>query len=225
MNPVLIELQGVCKTHVMGDDQVHALRDLSLQIGAGECVAVTGASGSGKSSLLNILGCLDRPTRGLYLLDGQDAASLEDTSLSRLRNTRIGFVFQTFHLLDHASALENVMLPLRWRSLSPQLKRELAVDALARVGLLDRMQHRPHQLSGGQRQRVVIARALCASPALLLADEPTGNLDRETAQQILSLFRSLHESGQTVVIVTHDPEVARSCQREIRLSDGRVLNL
>jgi len=218
---VMIELQGIGKTYTRpGGAPVRALNDVSLRIDRGEFVGIVGASGSGKSTLMNVLGLLDQPSDGRYLLDGQDVAGLGVDALARLRNKRIGFVFQAFHLLPRTSALENVELPLLYSD-RPSIK-GLGRRALESVGLADRVDHRPSELSGGQQQRVAIARALVNEPDLLLADEPTGNLDTLAAAEIMNIFQSLHRAGRTVVLITHDPSLAAHCQRVVRLEDGRV---
>jgi putative ABC transport system ATP-binding protein len=218
----MIQLQGVHRRYVMSGQTVHALAGVDLDIGGGEFVALTGPSGSGKSSLLNILGCLDHPSSGHYLIEGQDAARLDDEAASDLRNRRFGFVFQSFHLLPRLSVLENVLLPLRFHRAPAADARERANALLERVGLGDRRDHRPDQLSGGQMQRAAIARALVLQPALLLADEPTGNLDSKSAADVLALMEEVHGDGQTVVLVTHDPDVAARAPRQVRLRDGRI---
>ncbi|MCS7045258.1 MAG: ABC transporter ATP-binding protein [Gemmataceae bacterium] len=219
----VIALDNVAKTYDTGSVPVRALRGVSLAIGAGEFVAIRGASGSGKSTLMNILGCLDRPTSGTYRLDGTDVATLSRTELARLRNRKLGFVFQGFNLLQRYTALDNVALPLVYAGVAPARRRARALAMLALVGLKDRAHHLPNQLSGGQQQRVAVARALINEPQILLADEPTGNLDSQTGAEILAEFQRLNrELGQTIVLVTHDPSVAARAPREITLRDGLV---
>ncbi len=218
----MIELQGVQRRYEMNGQSVQALAGVDLRVAAGEFLAITGASGSGKSSLLNILGCLDRPTAGRYLVEGTDVASLDDEAASDIRNRRIGFVFQSFHLLPRLTVLENVMLPLRFHREPPAGVEARARELLDRVGLSDRGRHRPAELSGGQMQRAAIARALLLKPALLLADEPTGNLDSKSAADVLALIEEVHDGGQTVVMVTHDNDIAARAPRRIRLHDGRI---
>ena len=218
----MIQIEGVTRTYSVEGQQIPALAGVNLSIGRGEHVAITGASGSGKSTLLNILGCLDRPTAGQYRLEQADVATLDDDALSELRNRRIGFVFQSFHLLPRLSVLENVLLPMRYCLDEIPGVEAHARELLSRVGLSDRMAHRPQQLSGGQQQRAAIARALLLRPALLLADEPTGNLDSKTAADVLALFAELNRDGQTVVLVTHDPDVAERAPRRVRMRDGKV---
>jgi putative ABC transport system ATP-binding protein len=220
----ILTLEAVEKTFPVAGEPVHALRGVDLEVTRGEYAAIIGPSGSGKSTLMNVLGCLERPSAGRYAIDGVDAAALDDDALADLRNRRIGFVFQDFHLLPRASALDNVMLPLLYRGGSRRAHRESAQTALADVGLADRESHLPMQLSGGQRQRVAIARALVGNPAILLADEPTGNLDAATARDIMDLFDRLNVRGHTIVLVTHDASIARRCRRTIRLADGRVVD-
>lgn len=217
-----IELRGVTREYRMGDEIVHALAGIDLCIGANEYVAIVGASGSGKSSLMNIIGCLDKPTDGSYILNGRAVADMNDTELATVRNREIGFIFQSFNLLPRADALHNVMQPLVYRRLAVAERKLRAREALVRVGLGDRLDHLPNQLSGGQCQRVAIARALVGHPAILLADEPTGNLDSATTAEIMALFDQLHAERQTIVIVTHEPEIAAHCLRVVRLRDGRV---
>ncbi|HXN82728.1 MAG TPA: ABC transporter ATP-binding protein [Myxococcales bacterium] len=219
----LIELDHIVKTYDLGAEKVHALRDIHFGIERGEFVAIVGQSGSGKSTLMNIVGCLDVPTSGTYRLSGRDVGTLPDDDLADVRNQQIGFVFQSFQLLPRASALENVELPLIYRGIPARERRARAVLALERVQLQDRMKHRPAQLSGGQRQRVAIARALVTEPSLLLADEPTGNLDSATGEEIVRLFLELHRAGNTIVLVTHEPKLAARCPRAVRLVDGLVV--
>ncbi len=219
----LIELDHIGKTYDLGLSQVHALRDIHVSIEPGEFVAIVGQSGSGKSTLMNILGCLDVPSSGRYRLAGRDVSELSDDELSDVRNLEIGFIFQSFQLLPRASALENVELPLIYRGVSRKERRERATEALERVQLADRMKHKPTELSGGQRQRVAIARALVTQPSLLLADEPTGNLDSRTGEEIVGLFLDLHSKGNTIVLVTHEPRLAARCPRAVRIVDGLVI--
>jgi len=217
----IIRAEGITKRYALGGETLTALDGIDLAVGEGEIVSITGPSGSGKSTLMHIIGCLDRADEGTYRLAGEDVSRMSRDRLAEVRNRRIGFVFQTFNLLPRMSALENVELPLLYGA-QPR-SRARAAAALARVGLGDRMAHEPNQLSGGQRQRVAVARALVMDPALLLADEPTGNLDSRTGQEILGLFRELHREGHTIVIVTHDPGVASCCGRQVRLRDGRIV--
>jgi len=218
----VIQLENIRRTYDMHGAEVRALDGVSLQVDAGEFVAITGPSGSGKSTLLNVLGCLDKPDTGSYLLDGQEVSRLDDEAISTVRNRKIGFIFQSFHLLPRLTVLENVLLPLRFtREPKPDVDGR-ARELLARVGLADRMDHRPTQLSGGQMQRAAIARALILSPALLLADEPTGNLDSKSAADVLGLIEELHAHGQTIVLVTHDHDIAARVPRHVRLRDGLV---
>lgn len=207
----------------MGDSTVVALDEVDLHVGLGDYVAFTGASGSGKSTLMNILGCLDVPTTGRYLLDGVDVGGRSERELAQLRNRRIGFVFQGFNLLPRMDALHNVMQPLVYRGIGSRLRREMGAEALAQVGLADRMEHLPNQLSGGQRQRVAIARALVGQPSIILADEPTGNLDSRTTEEVLGIFDALNQAGQTILMVTHEREIALRCRRRVGLSDGKVV--
>jgi putative ABC transport system ATP-binding protein len=218
----VIVTRNLQRNYDMGGEVVHALQGVDITIRKNEFVAIMGPSGSGKSTLMNLIGCLDSPTAGEYWLNGYRVSELEDDELARIRNREIGFVFQTFNLLPRATALHNVELPLVYAGIGSKERRALAADALSRVGLADRVQHRPNELSGGQRQRVAIARALVNRPSILLADEPTGNLDSTTSQEIMSLFRILHDEGQTIVLVTHESEIAAHANRQIHLKDGRV---
>jgi putative ABC transport system ATP-binding protein len=213
----------VSRRYKMGSETIYALRGVSFSVTKGEYLGIVGASGSGKSTLLNLLGCLDTPSDGVYRLRGRDVRGLSDDALSDLRNREIGFVFQTFQLLPRTTALENVELPLVYRGVGRRERRQKAEQALAHVGLANRMRHRPNELSGGQRQRVAIARALVSDPAILLADEPTGNLDSTTGRDILGLFGDLHAAGNTIILVTHEPAIAAQCPRAIRLHDGQVV--
>ncbi len=219
----MIELAGVSRTWEVGGRPVHALRDVTLSIGAGEYVAVMGPSGSGKSTLLSLLGGLDRPTAGSYRFEGREVASLPDDDLSRLRRERIGFVFQSFHLVPRMTALENVALPLVLAGMAPRERLARAGEALAAVGLSARSDHRPDQLSGGEKQRVCLARAVVTRPVLVLADEPTGNLDSASGGEIVSLLEGLHANGLTLLLVTHDPGIGARAPRKVRLADGRVV--
>ena len=219
----LIELQHIKKDYDLGLSKVPALRDIHFTIEPGEFVAIVGQSGSGKSTLMNIIGCLDTPTAGSYRLSGRDVSTLSDDELADVRNLEIGFVFQSFQLLPRASALENVELPLIYRGIPRSERRDRAVDALKLVQLEDRMKHKPNELSGGQRQRVAIARALVTQPSLLLADEPTGNLDSRTGEEIVRLFLELHAKGNTIILVTHEPKLAARCPRAVRIVDGLVI--
>jgi len=218
----MIELEGIEKTYVAGSVETRVLKDVSVRIETGEFVAIMGASGTGKSTLMNVLGCLDKPTAGHYRLEGTDMVNLDDDALSHLRNHKIGFVFQLFHLLDRATALRNVMLPLIYADQYPEDAKERGEKALATVGLSDRMTYRPNQLSGGQQQRVAIARALITNPAILLADEPTGNLDSTSGAEVMAIFQRLHRDGRTIILVTHDRAVAEHANRVIVLKDGMV---
>jgi putative ABC transport system ATP-binding protein len=218
----LIETVDLWKTYQMGTEEVHALRGVSIQIERGEYVAIMGPSGSGKSTLMNLIGCLDTPTKGSYLLNGKQVSHMNDDELARIRNEEIGFVFQTFNLLPRATALHNVELPLIYAGVAAKARGERANEVLDRVELADRKSHRPNEMSGGQRQRVAIARALVNNPSILLADEPTGNLDSKTGVEIMTLFRRLHDAGNTIVLVTHEADVAAHAARAIHLRDGQV---
>jgi putative ABC transport system ATP-binding protein len=219
----MIGLSGIAKSYQLGGHEVHALVEVNLTVLRSEFVALTGPSGSGKSTLMSILGCLDTPTAGHYRLDGEEVAGLDEEALARVRNRKIGFVFQNFHLMPRMTAWENVAQPLVYRGIAPGVRRQRAIEALEGVGLGNRVDHRPNEMSGGQRQRVAIARALVGRPELLLADEPTGNLDSRTASDIMALLAQLHAGGLTVVLVTHEPDIAARCHRVIRLHDGRIV--
>ena len=221
-NGYLIDLKNIEKIYQVGIIKVPALRGITMSIVKGELLAIMGPSGSGKSTLMNILGCLDVPTSGSYFLAGEDVAQLSDNQLAVIRNQRIGFVFQTFNLLPRADAFHNVELPLIYRGVSSKQRKQVAYEALERVGLVDRMKHRPAELSGGQRQRVAIARALAGNPSLILADEPTGNLDTATGEEIMQLFCELHREGNTIVLVTHEDHIAKYAKRIVKLLDGLI---
>jgi putative ABC transport system ATP-binding protein len=218
----MIETHDLWKTYEMGTEKVHALQGVSIVIERGEYVAIMGPSGSGKSTLMNLIGCLDTPSKGSYLLNGKQVSEMNDDELARIRNEEIGFVFQTFNLLPRATALHNVELPLIYAGVSGRVRHERASEALAKVELTDRQTHRPNQMSGGQRQRVAIARALVNSPSILLADEPTGNLDSKTGVEIMTLFQRLHDAGNTIILVTHEADVAAHAHRTIQIRDGQV---
>ena len=221
---VAIDVRDVVKTYKLGDVEVNALRGVSFTIAAGEYVAIMGPSGSGKSTLMNVLGCLDRPTSGRYVLDGIDVSTLDDGELSAIRLRKLGFIFQGFNLLPRTSAMKNVALPLFYAGRGTRDRNAAAVKGLHEVGLGDRADHKPNELSGGQQQRVAIARALINDPAVLLADEPTGNLDSQTSEEIMTLFSELNASGRTIIMVTHDEDVARHAARIIRVRDGRIVS-
>jgi putative ABC transport system ATP-binding protein len=220
----LIETHDLWKTYEMGAETIHALRGVSVQIERGEYVAIMGPSGSGKSTLMNLIGCLDTPSKGSYLLNGKQVGQMNDDELARIRNEEIGFVFQTFNLLPRATALHNVELPLVYAGVPAKERQDRARLALERVELINRATHRPNELSGGQRQRVAIARALVNNPSILLADEPTGNLDSKTGQEIMALFERLHTQGNTIVLVTHEADIAAHAYRAIHLKDGQIEN-
>ena len=218
----VIKVVNIARVYKVGTETIHALRSISLEIKKNEYVALMGSSGSGKSTLMNVLGCLDTPTSGDYFLDGTDVARMSDNELADIRNKQIGFVFQTFNLLPRSTALENVALPLVYAGVSKSERSERAMTVLTEVGLGDRVTHRPNELSGGQRQRVAIARALVTKPSIILADEPTGNLDSKTSEEIMGLFAEIHKRGNTVILVTHEEDIARHAHRIVRLKDGMV---
>ena len=222
MSQSIIDIEHLVKRYEMGDEEVYALRDVSLKIGSNEYVAIMGPSGSGKSTLMNMLGCLDTPSSGKYLFNGANVAEMDDDDLASIRNKEIGFVFQTFNLLPRATSLKNVELPLVYAGVSAEERTRRATEALERVQLGDRMAHKPNELSGGQRQRVAIARAIVTAPSIILADEPTGNLDTTTGHDIMNLFSDLWKAGNTVILVTHEEDVAQHARRIIRLRDGRI---
>ena len=219
---IIIRLAGITKVYQVGDESVHALDGINLSVEKNEYVAIMGPSGSGKSTMMNIVGCLDTPTSGLYELNGTNVSEMNDNQLAKVRNKEIGFVFQTFNLLARSDILHNVELPLIYGGVSSSERKHMAREAIARVGLSDRIHHKPNELSGGQRQRVAIARALVTKPSILLADEPTGNLDSKTGNDIMALFDTLHKEGNTIVLVTHEEDIAEHAHRAIRLRDGKV---
>ena len=218
----LIHIENMKKIYNPGENEVRALDGINLDIEKGDLVAIVGHSGSGKSTLMNMLGCLDTPTSGKYVLDGQDVASMTDNQLADVRNKEIGFIFQGFNLISNLDAVGNVELPLVYRGVSKNERKQLAMEALKSVGLEDRMKHKPNEMSGGQQQRVAVARAVAAKPPIILADEPTGNLDTKSTQEILEILKELHRSGRTVIIITHDEEIASQTHRVIRILDGRI---
>jgi len=218
----VIKLSTITKVYQMGAEEVHALRGVSLEIARNEYVAIMGPSGSGKSTLMNIIGCLDTPTAGLYELNGLNVSEMNDNELAKVRNKEIGFVFQTFNLLARSDVLHNVELPLIYGGIGSAERKKMAKDALQRVGLGDRMTHKPNELSGGQRQRVAVARALVTRPSILLADEPTGNLDSKTGEEIMGLFEDLHRDGNTIILVTHEADIAAHAHRVVRIHDGKI---
>ncbi len=221
--PVLISLKGISRTYRMGGETLHALDGVDLDILTNDYVAIIGSSGSGKSTMMNIMGCLDTPSAGQYTLDGEAVSEMTGKQLASVRNRKIGFIFQSFNLLPRVDALHNVMQPLVYQQVSYRKRKKRAEEMLERVGLAGRMGHQPNELSGGQRQRVAIARALVTAPSILLADEPTGNLDSATTVDILNLFDELHREGQTIIMVTHEPDIADRCHRQVRLKDGQVI--
>ncbi|MCX7875396.1 MAG: ABC transporter ATP-binding protein [Melioribacteraceae bacterium] len=218
----MITIEHIAKIYQVGSEEVHALADVSLKIDKGEYVAIMGPSGSGKSTLMNILGCLDTPTKGIYNFNGVNVSEMNDNELAKIRNKEIGFVFQTFNLLPRSDALHNVELPLIYAGVSSAERKERAKEALAHVGLADRMHHKPNELSGGQRQRVAIARALVTRPSIILADEPTGNLDTKTGEDIMALFNEIYEQGNTIILVTHEEYIAEHAERILRIRDGLI---
>jgi putative ABC transport system ATP-binding protein len=219
----MIQLKNICKTYKMGDNLVHALDDVSLHIDSHEFVSIIGPSGSGKSTLMNMIGCLDVPDSGTYLLAGEDVSGFTENQLSTVRNEKIGFVFQQFNLLPKLTAYENVELPMIYQKLKPAERKERVEEAMERVGLLDRMGHKPTELSGGQQQRVAIARALATKPSIILADEPTGNLDSKSGEEVMGIIHELSDQGNTIVLITHDPFVAEQAHRSIKVRDGKVV--
>ena len=218
----MIRIENVIKTYDMGENSVKALQGVSFTINQGEFVSIMGPSGSGKSTCMNMIGCLDRPSSGLVEINGKETAKMSEKELAELRNKTIGFVFQQYHLLPSMTVLENVMLPLRYQGIEKHLRKEMAINALDKVGLKNRKSHRPHELSGGQKQRVAIARAMVTNPKIILADEPTGALDSETGKQVLDMFRQINATGTTIILVTHDPEIGASTNRCIKIFDGKI---
>jgi putative ABC transport system ATP-binding protein len=218
----IISIEHIARIYQVGLEEVHALADVSLEINRNDYVAIMGPSGSGKSTLMNIIGCLDTPSKGIYMFENENVSQMNDNQLAEIRNRKIGFVFQTFNLLPRSTALHNVELPLIYAGLPKSVRMERAYDALEKVGLADRVDHKPNELSGGQRQRVAIARALVTQPSIILADEPTGNLDTKTGNDIMALFEELHDNGNTIILVTHEEDIAKHAQRIIRLRDGLV---
>jgi putative ABC transport system ATP-binding protein len=222
IGPVVIDIENITKDYVMGEEVVHALRGVSLKIHSNEYIAVMGPSGSGKSTLMNMLGCLDTPTSGRYEFNGRNVSAMNDDELASIRNREIGFVFQTFNLLPRANSLRNVELPLIYAGIDPETREECAAQVLREVGLGDRLHHKPNELSGGQRQRVAVARALVNNPSIILADEPTGNLDSKTGEEIMALFENLYQRGNTIILVTHEADIARHARRTVHLRDGLI---
>ena len=223
-NDILIKVEDLCKIYNPGENEVRALDHVSLEINKGELVAIIGQSGSGKSTFMNMLGCLDVRTSGRYYLNGTDVSEMTDNELSEVRNREIGFIFQGFNLIPNLDALGNVELPLIYRGLGKQQRKEIAGEALSKVGLENRMDHRPNQLSGGQQQRVAVARAIAAQPPIILADDPTGNLDSKSTIEIMNILKDLHKSGRTVIIITHDDEIANQVDRVVRIMDGKIVS-
>jgi putative ABC transport system ATP-binding protein len=221
-NELVIQIKDLCKSYKMGTHELQVLKNLSLDVTKGEYIALMGPSGSGKSTLMNIIGCLDNFNSGKYILNGVDVSELTDNELAEVRNKEIGFIFQTFNLLPRYSALENVELPLIYAGISKTERTQRANEVLKQVGLEDRMHHKPNELSGGQRQRVAVARALVNAPSILLADEPTGNLDSKTSEEIMALFEDIHQAGNTIILVTHEEDIAKKAKRIIRLKDGEI---
>ncbi len=220
----LLKLQNIFKTYKSGDDEIFALNDVSLSIDDGDFVAIIGQSGSGKSTLMNILGCLDIPSKGYYILNSKNVSSLSDNELSDIRNKQIGFIFQGFNLIPSLSAIENVELPLIYRGINKIQRRQISIDSLCKVGLEKRLMHKPSEMSGGQQQRVAIARAISGDPSIILADEPTGNLDSKSGNDVISILKALNKEGKTIVLITHDDSIAKNANRIIKIQDGRIIN-